>query len=311
MQSRNAKEVEKTCWTSERNLHHWRPQHQCPVGVFTMTATWVGGGYIMGTAETVYSPTQGLVWALGPPAFAINFLLSGLFFARPMRSKRYVTMLDPFQIRYGNIFTAIIMLPALFSDVLWVACILAALGGKMSIILGISAILSIIISAAVSISYTLLGGLYSVAYTDIFQLCFLFVSLWICVPFMVLSPAVTPISQTLPLNQTHEHAWMGHLELADAGKWVDEMLLLVKKQTKKKNINWNQTAYGLPPPFERGDAGKILPLSLQHLTPTWVALAGHNLDIQWLKGSIPRTTDADSCLEQRFYRGAETRNSLR
>lgn len=47
----------------------------------------------------------------------------------------------------------------------------------MSIILGLSSDLSIIISAAVSIIYTFLGGLYSVAYTDIIQLCFIFVSL--------------------------------------------------------------------------------------------------------------------------------------
>lgn len=57
----------------------------------------------------------------------------GLFFAKPMRSKRYVTMLDPFQHRYGNMFTAILLLPAMFSDVLWVACILAALGRSLCV----------------------------------------------------------------------------------------------------------------------------------------------------------------------------------
>lgn len=41
----------------------------------SLSATWVGGGYIMGTAEAVYSPTQGLIWAMGPPAYLINFLL--------------------------------------------------------------------------------------------------------------------------------------------------------------------------------------------------------------------------------------------
>uniref|UniRef100_A0A672IL62 Solute carrier family 5 member 7 n=1 Tax=Salarias fasciatus TaxID=181472 RepID=A0A672IL62_SALFA len=38
--------------------------------------------------------------------------------------------------------------------------------------------------------------------------------------------------------------------------------------------DWNQTAYGLPPPFERGDEGKILPLALQNLAPTWVSVVG-------------------------------------
>lgn len=120
-------------------------------------------------------------------------------------------MLDPFQHRYGNMLTATLLLPALMSDILWVACILAALGkkrivqnqgydsaklcdiaccvcvseyclvlfigGTMSVILGLSSALSIIISAGVSITYTFLGGFYSVAYTDIIQLSFIFVSL--------------------------------------------------------------------------------------------------------------------------------------
>lgn len=29
----------------------------------------------MGTAEVVYSPTQGLIWALGPPAYFANYVL--------------------------------------------------------------------------------------------------------------------------------------------------------------------------------------------------------------------------------------------
>ncbi|CAB1447430.1 unnamed protein product [Pleuronectes platessa] len=33
------------------------------VGIFTMTATWVGGGLIVGTAEMVYTPSMGLTWA--------------------------------------------------------------------------------------------------------------------------------------------------------------------------------------------------------------------------------------------------------
>lgn len=40
-----------------------------------LLATWVGGGYILGTAEVVYSPSQGLIWAIGPPAYLTNFLL--------------------------------------------------------------------------------------------------------------------------------------------------------------------------------------------------------------------------------------------
>ncbi|KAH9378040.1 hypothetical protein HPB48_009844 [Haemaphysalis longicornis] len=43
------------------------------VGVFTMTATWVGGGYINGTAEIVYK--DGLVWCQAPFGYAVSLMI--------------------------------------------------------------------------------------------------------------------------------------------------------------------------------------------------------------------------------------------
>ena len=50
-------------------------------------------------------------------------------------------------------------------------------GGTISIILGISSTISICVSSAVSVIYTLMGGLYSVAYTDVVQLCLIFIGM--------------------------------------------------------------------------------------------------------------------------------------
>ena len=46
------------------------------VGIFTMTATWVGGGYINGTAEGVYR--DGLIWCQAPLGYALSLML-GIF----------------------------------------------------------------------------------------------------------------------------------------------------------------------------------------------------------------------------------------
>ncbi|XP_036820932.1 high affinity choline transporter 1-like [Oncorhynchus mykiss] len=227
--SRKSKKEEEKCVGSKSEVNMIGGRNiNVLVGVFTMTATWVGGGYIMGTAEAVYSPSQGLIWALGPLAYLITFLLAGLFFAKPMRSQRYVTMMDPFQLRYGNSITVALLLPALISDVLWVACILAALGGTMSVILGLSSYYSIALSAAVAITYTLMGGLYSVAYTDVIQLFFMFIALWLCVPFLVLNPASSEVTLAAFFNQSQQAPLMGELKLEHAGKWIDELLLLVR-----------------------------------------------------------------------------------
>ena len=66
-----------------------------------MTATWVGGGYINGTAEAVYKDGSGFVWAQAPWGYAISLSMGGLFFARKMREMEYITMLDPLQDQYG------------------------------------------------------------------------------------------------------------------------------------------------------------------------------------------------------------------
>ena len=65
------------------------------VGIFTMTATWVGGGYINGTAEIVYR--DGLVWCQAPLGYALSLMLGGIFFAhrQEIRSKVvYCTRVD-------------------------------------------------------------------------------------------------------------------------------------------------------------------------------------------------------------------------
>lgn len=51
------------------------------------------------------------------------------------------------------------------------------IGGTMSVVLDLPFLVCVWISAAVAITYTLLGGLYSVAYTDVVQLVLIFCSL--------------------------------------------------------------------------------------------------------------------------------------
>lgn len=38
--------------------------------------------------------------------------------------------------------------------------------------------------------------------------------------------------------------------------------------------DWNETSYGTPTPFERGQSGNILPIVFQHLCPLYVAVVG-------------------------------------
>ena len=50
-------------------------------------------------------------------------------------------------------------------------------GATLKVILDIDLRLSVILSAAIALMYTLVGGLYSVAYTDVVQLICIFIGL--------------------------------------------------------------------------------------------------------------------------------------
>jgi len=283
------------------------------VGIFTMTATWVGGGYINGTAEIVY--TSGLVWCQAPFGYALSLMLGGIFFANKMRTKGYVTMLDPLQDKYGSRMGGLLFLPALCGEVFWSAGILAALGATLAIILQMDLDTAVIGSALIAVFYTWIGGLYAVAYTDVVQLGCIFLGLWICIPFAWTHPAVAEIEWS-----DWTETWVGEI---GGGWWnwhyADYFLLLTfggipwqvyfqRVLSSKsaataelisylaafgciimavppvliggiaKATNWNETDYFLVHnktlPIPKDDTRMILPMVLQYLTPSFVSFFG-------------------------------------
>jgi len=153
------------------------------VAVFTMSATWIGGGYINGTAE--YANSNGLAWVQAPWGYAMSLIIGGLFFAKKMRRYEFKTMLDPLSQRYGKKMAAVLFIPALTGEIFWTAAILTALGTTFATVLGLDFSTSIVISAIIAIAYTALGGLWAVALTDILQLSLLFIGLLLVVPYAV------------------------------------------------------------------------------------------------------------------------------
>jgi high affinity choline transporter 7 len=138
------------------------------MATLTMTATWVDGGYILGTAESTFTS---IALALqGGVGFGLSLIIGGIFFAGIMHKRGYTTFIDPFEERFGKKWAAVLSIPAILGELFWSAELMVAIGATFGVILNVDLTTAIIISAAIVTLYTMIGGLWAVAYTDAFQL---------------------------------------------------------------------------------------------------------------------------------------------
>lgn len=152
------------------------------VATLTMTATWVDGGYLLGTAEGAFKSSVASGFQ-GGLCFGVSLILGGLFFARRMRHFKFTTLIDPFEARFGKKWAAVLFLPAMLGEVFWSAELLVAIGSTLGVMLGTKLTTAILLSAVVVTLYTMLGGMWSVAYTDVFQLGLVALGLAFALPF--------------------------------------------------------------------------------------------------------------------------------
>jgi solute carrier family 5 (high affinity choline transporter), member 7 len=154
------------------------------VAALTMTATWVDGGYLLGTTEGAYKGSIQL-GIQGGLCFGISLILGGIFFAGVMRRHGFTTLIDPFEARFGKRWAAVLFLPALAAELFWSAELLVAIGATFGVLLGMNLTSAILLSAVVTTAYTVLGGMWSVAYTDVFQLALVAIGLAVALPYVL------------------------------------------------------------------------------------------------------------------------------
>lgn len=191
------------------------------LATLTMTATWVDGGYLLGTAEgTQTSLGLGLQ---GGVCFGLSLILGGLAFAATMRRYGFSTLVDPFESRFGGRWAAVLAIPAMIGELLWSGELLVALGATVGTLLDFDLTTAIVLSAVAITSYTYLGGLWSVAYTDMVQLALVPIGMLAALPFV------------LPEGHTWSMAWREYSARHALGpeswpariRWTDASLMLI------------------------------------------------------------------------------------
>lgn len=138
------------------------------LGIATTFATWFGAETCIGSAGAVYE--SGIAGATADPfAYTICLLLMGAVLAGPLRRRNLTTLADLFRERFSPRVEALAVLIIAPSSLLWAAAQIRAFGQVLSVSSSLAVHVTIAISTAVVIAYTVSGGLLADAVTDLVQ----------------------------------------------------------------------------------------------------------------------------------------------
>ncbi len=176
-----------------------------PLGISTLTfiATWFGAESLTTVANEVCD--HGVSRAiLDPLGVGLCLLLAGSFVAGPLWRSNVMTLGDLFRARYGPFVESLaswILVPSYLG---WIAAQLLALATVLQTVFGIPSGAGIVVCAVVGSGYCMMGGMWSVSWTDAAQMGFIVLGLLAMAIASILATGSGADSSTLA-------SWMGQL----------------------------------------------------------------------------------------------------
>jgi Na+/proline symporter len=126
------------------------------IGTATVFATWFGSETVLGTSSTFIS--EGMAGIVADPFGAsLCLILVGLFFAKPLYRKNYLTIGDFYRDKYGRTVEILASIAIMLSYLGWVSAQIIALGVVFNAISGgaVPQEIGMVAGAAVVLIYTL------------------------------------------------------------------------------------------------------------------------------------------------------------
>ena len=158
-------------WWASKKVHSTQDfilaGRSLPFALATMVtfATWFGSETMLGAPrEFVHGGVLAIIEE--PFGAALGLLIVGSIYAKKLYPLPVLTFSDYFRIRFGALsekLSAIVMIPSYFG---WISAQLVALGMTLHLLLPISTETGIVIGAVLIMTYTLLGGMWSITITD-------------------------------------------------------------------------------------------------------------------------------------------------
>jgi SSS family transporter len=142
-----------------------------PIVTATVFATWFGAETVLGISATFVK--EGLHGVVADPFGAsLCLILAGVFFARKLYRMNLLTIGDYYRVRYSRTVELIATVCIVLSYLGWVSAQIKALGLVFNVVSGgeVSQTAGMLIGAAIVLTYTMFGGMWSVALLDFVQM---------------------------------------------------------------------------------------------------------------------------------------------
>ncbi|MBN2794009.1 MAG: hypothetical protein JXR88_01285 [Clostridia bacterium] len=144
--------------------------------VGTLFATFWGGGTIIGATGAAYN--DGIFGVVEDPfAAGLALIILGLFFVKTLRRLRIKSVGELYSFRFGlttGYLASSLMIP---TYLIWTAVQLLAIGKILNVLFDVPFLLGYLVATAVVISFTFMGGIIAVVWTDTLQMVIIFIGL--------------------------------------------------------------------------------------------------------------------------------------
>lgn len=199
-------------------------------------ATWFGAETVLGISATFLEEGfHGLI--SDPLGAAACLVLFGLVFALPLYRLKLMTLGDFFHIRYNKRTEMVLSICIMLSYLGWVSAQVTALGLVFNVLSDgvVSMTAGMIIGAGVVLTYTLLGGMWSVAVTTFVQMIVIVIGL------LLVTNTATDMAGGLSVVVERAAAegkfeWMPNMNMLDILAWMAAFFTLALGSIPQQDV---------------------------------------------------------------------------
>ncbi len=257
-----------------------------PVVTATVFATWFGAEAIFGVSSTFVK--EGLNGVVADPfGSSLCLIIAGIFFSSKLYKLNIITLGDFYRARYNRTIEVLTTIAIVISYLGWVAAQIKALGLIFNLITHqfISEELGMVIGILIVLTFTVFGGMLSVAVLDFIQMIVVIGGLlYIAYAISLLTGGVIPVIESASINHKLDFFPKGNIWtwITFFGTWITMMLGSVPQQDVFQRVTSAKSA-------KVALYGSILGASIYFIftfVPMFIAYSATLIDPEYFNGLV-------------------------